>query len=59
MDKELIITDRKAAHLIEEISRVQRQIKLFQQGDKLSKNKNRLDIALDRCKEINRILCEL
>lgn len=59
MDKELKITDRQIAHLREEISRVQRQINLIKQGKTHSGYKDRMDIAVDCCKEIDRVLCEL
>ena len=59
MDKELKITDRQIAHLREEISRVQRQIQLIKQGKTHSCEKDRMEIAVDCCKEIDRVLCEL
>lgn len=59
MDKELKITDRQIAHLREEISRVQRQIQLIKQGKTHSGDKDRMDIAVDCCKEIDRVLCGL
>jgi len=59
MDKELKITDRQIAHLREEISRVQRQVQLIKQGKTHLGDKNRMDIAVDCCKEIDRVLCEL
>lgn len=59
MDKELKITDRQIAHLREEISRVQRQLKLIKQGKTHSGDKDRMDIAVGCCKEIDRVLCEL
>ena len=59
MDKELKITDRQIAHLREEISRVQRQIQLIKQGKTHSVEKDRMEIAVDCCKEIDRVLCQL
>ena len=59
MDKELKITDRQISHLREEISRVQRQVQLIKQGKTHSGDKDRMDIAVDCCKEIDRVLCEL
>jgi flagellar biosynthesis/type III secretory pathway ATPase len=59
MDKELKITDRQIAYLREEISRVQRQVQLIKQGEIYSGDKDRMDIAVDCCKEIDRVLCEL
>ena len=59
MDKELKITDRQIAHLREEISRVQRQIQLIKQGKTHSGDKDRMDIAVDCCKDIDRVLCGL
>lgn len=53
------ITDRQIAHLREEISRVQRQIQLIKEGKTHSGDKDRMDIAVDCCKEIDRVLCEL
>ena len=59
MDKKLKITDRQIAHLREGISRVQRQIQLIKQGKTHSGDKDRMDIVVDSCKEIDRDLCEL
>ena len=59
MDKELKITDRQIAHLREEISRVQRQLQLIKKGKTHSGDKDRIGIAVDCCKEIERVLCEL
>lgn len=59
MNKELKITDRQIAHLREEISRVHRQIQLIKQVKTHSGDKDRMDIAADCCKEIDRVLCEL
>ena len=59
MDKKLKITDRQISHLREEISRLQRQIQLIKQGKTHSGDKDRMDIATDCCKEIDRVLCEL
>jgi hypothetical protein len=59
MKKELKISDIQIAHIREEIGRVQRQMYLIKQGKTHSGNKDRMDIAVDCCKEIDRVLCEL
>ena len=59
MDKEIKITDRQIAHMREEISRVIRQIRLIKQGKTHQGDKERMGIAVDCCKEIDRILSEL
>lgn len=58
-DKVLKITDRQVAHLLEEVSRVKRQIKLFKDGKTHSGTKDRLDIADEVCSGIDKVLCEL
>lgn len=53
------ITDRKIAHLREEVSRIQRQVHLIKEGKTHSGDKDRMDIVVDCCKEVDRVLCEL
>lgn len=60
MDKNLIITNRKTAHLREEVGRIVRQVELIKSGEVTTKTgKNRLDI-IERCSRvIDACLCSL
>jgi hypothetical protein len=58
-DKEYTITDRQIATLRETISRVMRQIKLIKRGNTHYNDEDRMDIATECCKEVDKILCNL
>lgn len=57
MDKELKITDRQVTHLLEEVSRVKRQVDLIFAGKThTDSGKHRLDIIREVALEIDKIL---